>query len=267
MNWESLLNNSFLIKLLVAVVEVLVGFVLGPLAKRLLLRLSNRKGVDEGVLTFTGSFLSLFVRVLAVVIALGQLGADMTAVIGIFSAMGLGISLALKESMANVAGGLQILLTKPFGVGDYISCQDQEGTVQEIELMFTTLQTFNNQLIVVPNSILVSNSLINYTKYPTRRLVLPIPVAVMKDADAFCAAMQKEMENNPKILKSPAPRMVVGDYTADGKGVEINAICYTLNDNYWEEKYAQSAKMQELRKTFNLEPPISVVSLNPDGQV
>lgn len=261
MSWEQFISNNFLVKLAAAIVELVIGFFLGPLCKRMILKLNKRKGVDEGVLTFTGSFISIFIRILAVIIALGQIGADITAVVGIFSAMGLGVSLALKENMANVAGGLQILLTKPFKVGDYIACGSQEGTVVEIEIMFSTLKTFDNQLIVIPNSMLVSSMLINYSAYPSRRIVAQIPVGATGDYEAFRQKLLALMEANPNILKDPAPHTVIGDLNEQGNALPVKVLCYTLNEHYWDVKFQLNDQIHALRRQMKLEPPASYVEV------
>lgn len=261
MTWNEFVSNNFLVRLAAAAAELLIGFFLGPFCKRLILKLNKRKGMDEGVLTFTGSFINIFIRILSIIIALGQIGADITAVVGIFSAMGLGVSLALKENMANVAGGLQILLTKPFKVGDYIACGTEEGTVVEIEIMFSTLKTFDNQLVVIPNSMLVSSMLINYSAYPSRRIVTQIPVSAVGDYQSFRDRLMHLMESHAQVLKDPAPHTVIGDITPQGNSLSIKAICYTLNDHYWDVKFELNEQIQALRAQMELEAPASLVEM------
>lgn len=261
-DWNSFIHNSFLLKLIAAVIELLIGWVLGPFVKRQIMRLHNRnKKVDEGVLTFTGSFVNIFIRIIAIIIALAQIGVNMSVAVGAFSALGLGISLALKENMANVASGMQILVTKPFQVGDYISCDSMEGTVTAIELMFTTLQTFDNQQVVVPNAILISNPITNYSKYPTRRIVFAVPVSVQSSYEEFRQSLQTLMERHSGVMQDPKPKTVVGDYTPDGLGIQIKLVCYARLANYWDVLFDLKNEAEKIRQSEKLNPPVGLVEV------
>lgn len=259
MDWTSLIHNNFFIKLIAAAVELMIGFSLGPLAKRAIMKLHNRRGVDEGVLTFTGSLVNIAIRLIAIIIALGQIGVDMTVAVGAFSAVGLGISLALKENMANVASGMQILLTKPFRVGDYIAVTEMEGTVTAIEIMFTTLKTFDNQQVVIPNATLISNPVTNYSQYPTRRIVIAVPVSSQENYDAFREQAQELMESMPDILKDPKPKTVVAGYTPEGSGLTIKLVCYADLSTYWDTMYRLQEQVEVLRRKNSLNPPVNYV--------
>lgn len=261
MSWEAFIHNNFLVKLAVAALELVVGFFLGPMVKNMIMRLQNRKGVDEGVLTFTGSVASILIRLLAIIIALGQIGVDMSVVVGAFSAVGLGISLALKDNMANVASGLQILITRPFRVGDYIACKEMEGTVMSVEIMFTTLETFDNQLVVIPNRELIANAVTNYSVYPSRRLVLKVPVSLFSDVEEFRARALSIMQTNSKVLKDPAPKTVIGDYTPSGTGIEVGLVCYSTIEDFWDMKFELQEAVQTMRRELGINAPKDYVEV------
>ena len=163
---------------------VAVGFILGPVLKKGIIKLSKNAS-DKGALTFIGSAVSLLTKIAGIIIALSQLGVNTNVIVGAFSAAGLGISLALKDNMANVAGGMQILFTRPFMVGDYISVENKEGTVVRIELMFTVVKTPSAQEIIVPNSLMVQEIIINYSRDEYRRISLQFPVSISTDVQAL----------------------------------------------------------------------------------
>lgn len=259
------LQNSYLVKVLAAIIEVIIGFFLGPFVKRQIMRLHNQKGIDEGVLTFTGSMANTAIRFTGFIIALGQLGVDMSVIVGAFSAVGLGVSLALKENMSNVASGMQILITKPFKVGDYIACDGLEGTVTSIEVMFTTLKTVDQQQIVIPNTILISQSVTNYSLYPTRRIVLTIPIAIQDDYESFREQAKEIMDNQVGVLADPAPKTVVGAYSPDGRAIQIRLVCYAQTVNYWDTYYALTNKIEQLRKQVALHPPVDLIKVLPSN--
>ncbi len=261
------LQNSYLVKVIAAIIEVIISFFLGPFVKRQIMRLHNQKGVDEGVLTFTGSLANTAIRFIGFIIALGQLGVDMSVVVGAFSAVGLGVSLALKENMSNVASGMQILITKPFKVGDYIACDGLEGTVTAIEIMFTTLKTVDNQQVVIPNAILISQSVVNYSLYPTRRINIIVPISCLDDYEGFRLKAQDIMEAQSGVLADPVPKTVVGTYTPDGRAIQIKLVCYAQNGNYWDTYYALTNKIEVLRKEIALHPPIDLIQVvQPSSQ-
>jgi small conductance mechanosensitive channel len=220
------------------------------------MRLQAKNGVDKGVLTFTASFANIFIRTLTVIIALAQIGVDMSVAVGAFSAMGLGISLALKENMANVASGLQILITKPFRVGDYIAFNDKEGTVTEIDLMFTALTTFDNQQVIIPNASLISDSIVNYSAFPSRRIVIQVCVDALSDFSAFRQKAVDIMESYPGVLKDPKPKTVTAGLNDAGNGMQINCVCHTSIEEYWDVLYGLIDQLHDLRRSQQLDPPV-----------
>lgn len=139
MNWMTLL-----VRIGIFLIILLIGFLLGPATRNVIEKMA-RNAQDKGVYTFMGSMASNSIKLIAFIIALSSIGVDTTVLVGAFSALGVGLSLALKNNMANVAGGMQILLTRPFKVGDYISVagtqQMYEGTCTAIEIMYTSLVT------------------------------------------------------------------------------------------------------------------------------
>lgn len=233
--WEEFIKNSFWIDLLAAAAEIAVGFFLGSFVKKLILKFQNAKGVpvDQGVLTFTGSVANIAIRVIAIVIALAQIGVDMTIVVGALSALGLGVSLALRENMANVASGIQILMTKPFRIGDYIQNEEFEGTVKTIEIMFTTLETFDLQEVVIPNAQLISTPIVNYSTSPSRRVTFVVPVSRTCSYEKIQNEIQTMLDTEPGVLKDPKPMSIVADYSTNGKSLMIRIICFSKQEDYW----------------------------------
>ena len=254
-------ENKLIFQILIAIMEMGLGFILGPIVRNWIVRMHPR-GIDKGVLTFTGSLANALIRFLAIVIALAQLGVNMDVIVGAFSAVGLGVSLALKENMANVAGGLQILITRPFSVGDYIGIDGEEGSVKQVEIMFTTLETLNGQEVIIPNATLVSNTVINYTINKKRRVVIDVPVSCDGDYDSFRTEMVKIMKAHKDAYQDPAPTTMVTGFTPEGNGMIIRCICYCDNTNYWELLFDLNEQVQKQRSALKLSQPVSVVQVN-----
>ena len=167
-NWEKLGTTLWL-----PVLEICAGLILGPFVKRMILRMV-RKAPNKGVLTFLASLVNVMIIGLSFLLAMEQLGFKMSGTLSLLSAVGLGMTLALKDNMANVAGGLQILLTRPFAVGDYISVGGNQGTVSGIELMYTTVRTNGSKEVIIPNSLLVSDTIVNWSRDPLLHLTVHI---------------------------------------------------------------------------------------------
>lgn len=224
------IHADLLWNILLGSVEMLVFYFLGTLIQRLVNHLS-RRARNRGVWTFMASFANIFCKLVGVIIMLDQMGVSMNLIIGALSALGVGISLALKDNMASVAGGLQLLLTKPFKVGDYIKMGKHEGQVKSIEITFTTLNTRNNEEVVIPNNSLIIKSITNYSNEPERRVVINYPSnkndIYKNERELLIAA-----ENSQLVLKKPEPSVRIVSYTLDGANLEL--LAYTLPENYWQ---------------------------------
>ena len=253
LNFEAFFTHlgPFLEKAWIPLLEVVCGVVLGPFVKRILMR-AARNAPDQGALTFLASFSNITIIVFSIILAIEQLGINMTSIVALVSALGLGVSLAVKNNMANVAGGIQILLTKPFVVGDYIRIDEHKGVVKSIELMFTTLVTDNNKLVVVPNDEIVTNLVTNYSQTPTRRLRLVIPVKLPDDIPKVCARIQAIVEGDPRILKDPPLRVTV-DKVVEGYA-NILLIAYVDWEDYERCKEDFNYKIVSNLKQFQPQP-------------
>ena len=243
---------DFAIQLGIALLIILVGFVTGPLLRSGIIHLSKNAS-DKGVMTFIGSACNLSVKAIAIVIALQHLGVQMSIIVGAFSAMGLGISLALKSNMANVAAGLQIILTSPFKVQDFIAIDAYEGRVIRIETMFTTLLTPDHQEVVIPNLDCVTHVVKNYSSQPNRRIYIKIPVGLECDVDAFCKEIVQIAKEDVRIVENPAPVAVMTEFIADGSGINIGLYCHTSFDSYWDVLYDLNEKIQKKRLDMHIE--------------
>lgn len=214
------LMQQFLAKAWLPALEILVGFILGPLVKRMIMRLSS-KLVDKGATTFIASCANFLIIFLAVVVAMEQLGVQMHSIVAFVTAAGLGISLALKSNMANVASGLQILFTKPFTVGDFIETPNHKGRVKSIEMMYSTLITNNNKEVVVPNSLLTSETLVNHSKYEYENIRIKLPVNYPIDLKRIQEDVMKITSANPMVLPAPEPVVTIAQFNEQYANVLI----------------------------------------------
>lgn len=252
-------DMQMLIDLAIAAAIVAIGFVLGPLFKKWIIKLS-KSAPDRGALTFLGSCTSVCVKIFSIVIALSHLGLNMNVIVGAFSALGLGVSLALKDNMANVAGGIQILFTRPFSVGDYIKIEDKEGTVVRIEVMFVVLRTANNQEIIVPNSVAISDIVVNYSLQQNRRVYISFDIAFEEDVDRVIAMCDEILSKDVRVLRDPMYQVVVEQLKPTG--IQMAIYCWCDLSEYWNVLYDVNKAIQKKRLELNIKPGYTLIKSN-----
>ncbi|MEC8859048.1 MAG: mechanosensitive ion channel domain-containing protein [Pseudomonadota bacterium] len=192
-----------------ALATLVLGLWVVSILVSLVKRLLKRSKVDPSLASFLSSLMSILLKVLVYITALGVLGVQMTSFIAILGAAGLAIGLALSGTLQNFAGGVMILFFKYFKVGDFIEAQGHMGTVKEIQIFVTELNTPDNKTIFVPNGPLSTGSLINYSAQPTRRVDWTFGIAYGDDVDTAYGVLGRLIEADDRILKDPAPFMAV----------------------------------------------------------
>lgn len=194
-------------------------------------KLIHKKGYDKTIENFAISLISIGLKILLVILVITQLGFETTSLVAVIGAAGLAIGLALQGSLSNFAGGVLILILKPFKVGDWIEAKGVQGSVKETSLFYTKLLTFGNQLAIIPNGQLTNDNIINYTAEGKRRAGITIGISYssnIKLAKDILLNLLNEQEN---ILKDPAPVVVVTEL-ADS-AVNLSVRFWALNDDYW----------------------------------
>lgn len=127
--------------------------------------------------------------------------------------------------------------------------------------MFTTLQTANMQQVIIPNSYIVSNTIINYSNYPTRRIVITVSANLKSDYASFREKAVAAMKAHAKVLKDPAPTTVIAGFTSDGSGVNINCVCYVPQEAYWDVLFDLNDAIQQQRQAANLRQPADLIEV------
>ena len=225
----------------------LILLLLGLLVIRTLLRMCDRLfDRSERIApfrTYLRSILRVVLYILLALTVLHSLGVEVTSFVALLSVAGLAVSLSLQNTLSNVAGGVMLLLSKPFTVGDYVSCEGIEGTVRAIDLAYTTFTTPDNKEIFVPNSQIVAAKLINYTALGRRRIDFDFCASYDAPTEAVRAALLDAAAAFPQILPDPAPLAVLSEY---GK----SSVVYKLRiwvgaDDYWDVYYGVQAKVRE----------------------
>ncbi len=220
---ERLLENAFNFSL--KIVSALIVLVVGMLIIRILMyfikRIIEKRNVDTTVSGFLLNMISWLFRLLLFIAVVSKLGVETTSFVAVLGALGLAIGLSLQGSLSNFTGGLLIIMFKPFRVGDYIQAQGVEGTVKQIQVFNTQINSDNNQAIFIPNGILSNGTIVNFSKEKNRRANLRIVVSTANDLVKVNQIFLDILKNKDKILKNPAPTVVLTELTGDTAAFNI----------------------------------------------
>ena len=201
------------IRIVLALITLFVGVQVIKIVRRILKKSLERGKADTGVVQFLDSFVKVLLMILLIFMIAINFGVDAASIVAILGSMGVAISLALQGSLANFAGGVLILLLKPFKVGDYIkeNSHGNEGTVTEIQLFYTKLLTIEKHVVVLPNGALANTSLINYTETPTRRVDLKVGISYQADLKKAKEVIQEVMHQDTLVVQEEPMWVYVSD--------------------------------------------------------
>jgi small conductance mechanosensitive channel len=229
-------------RLVLAALTLIVGWwLVGKLTAGVLALLERRK-VEPTLHGFLGSLVGIILKVLLLISVAGMVGVETTSFIAMIGAAGLAIGLALQGSLANFAGGVLILLFRPFRVGEYIEAQGVAGTVDHIQIFHTVLMTPDNKTVVVPNGKLSNDSIVNYSRQPTRRVDLNIGIDYADDVRKARSILLDLAIGDARVLTDPAP--VVWLASLGDSSVNLSLRMWTRTEDYWPTFF----DLQELAK-------------------
>ena len=195
----------FGLKVLAALVIYIVGAWIIKRIKRALARMFERKQTDKAMASFVSSFVSISLTIVLIIVTIGTLGINTTSLAALLAAGGMAIGMALSGTVQNFAGGLMLMIFKPFKAGDYIEAQGYAGTVTEVTIVGTHLTTIDNRRIVLPNGALSNGNIVNYSRFPLRRIDLPVSVEYGTDASACKEKLLEIIRGDERILDAATP--------------------------------------------------------------
>ena len=253
---------SFGLRLLLTIILFIVGSRLIKVVRKIVRRSMERTGADVGVIQFMDSLIKLILYFLLVLFLADGIGVDTTSVMALVGSAGLTIGLAFQGSLSNFAGGVLILLIKPFKVGDYIiyTSGNLEGKVTKIEMFYTTLFTIDNKKVVIPNGTLSNSSLINVTAEDKRRIDITVGVsytANLKLAKEVCLNL---LAAQPAVLQDQN-NMVVVDDLADS-AVNLKICCWVSAEDYWSTRWELIEKIKLAFDENGIEIPFNQLDVN-----
>jgi small conductance mechanosensitive channel len=209
-------------------------------------KMMEKSKLDKGVKGFLKSVLKFLLYFVLLVVICGQVGIDTASVITLLGTAGLAFSLALQGSLSNFAGGILILVLKPFIVGDFINAQGFEGTVEKIDIFYTTLLTLDNKAVVLPNGTLSNGSIINVTREPMRRLDVKVPIDYSNDIKKATDVLTKVLEKEELRVKEKPVEVIVVEFGDDAIILETHS--WFLKENFVAYR---SAVLTDVKKAFD----------------
>lgn len=228
---------GFAFQVLLALIFFFLGRMVINWIRKLCGRMLERSSADKGVEQFVDSLLKFGLNTLLIFMIATKFGLDTASVAALIASAGVALGLALQGSLSNFAGGVLILLLKPFVVGDYIieDSHGNEGTVKEIQMFYTKLVTMDNRSVIIPNGMLTNNSLTNVTQMEERRLEVKVSISYESDLKKAKEVLWELMERESRISKEQERNIFVSELGMDG--VEIGMRCWVKTEEYWPVKW------------------------------
>lgn len=215
----------------VAILILIIGFWLAKLFSRGMVKLLERRGSDQSLIGFMRSLTSITIKILVVVTAITQLGVQMTSFVAILGAAGLAIGMAFSGTLSNFAGGVMILLFKPFKAGDFVDIQGEQGIVKEVLIFNTILTTTDNKVIILANGAVSNGTIVNYTKAEKRRVDWSFGIAYGDDLKVAKELIQKFIKEDKRILQKDENFVGLGELADSSVNITVRA--WVKTDDYW----------------------------------
>ena len=246
-------------KILFAVIVLIVGRWIVRRLNKLVNKILTKREVDASLTTFVRSLVSITLNLLLVIVIIGILGIETSSFIALFASAGVAVGMALSGTLQNFAGGVMILLFKPFKVGDFIEAQGQSGTVREIQIFNTILTTADNKVIIIPNGGLSTGLMKNYSKEPTRRVDWEFGIAYGDDYTKAREVLARLLDDS-RVLKEPPYFIALTSLGASSVNIVVRA--WVNSADYWGVYFDMNEKVYKTFAQENLNIPFPQMDIH-----
>ena len=261
--------NQFLVKmgtnLVICILILVIGFWLAKILSKTLRKILRKSNTDEGLVTFATSFVSMVLKILVVVTAITQIGVEMTSFVAILGAAGLAIGMAFSGTLSNFAGGVMILVLKPFKVGDTILTQGEKGVVKEIQIFNTYLYTSDNKVIILPNGPVANGNITNFTKADKRRVDTFFNLSVEDDITKAREIIETIIKADKRILKDP--KYFIGIESSSNGVVQLVVRAWAMTDEHSDVLYSMNETIFRQLKESGFHFPVAVPAVAPIAKI
>lgn len=224
------------LRVVLAALAFLIGVQLIGLLRRILKKTLTRSRIDEGAVCFIDSFVKFGLYFVLILMIASGMGVDAASILAILGSASVAVGLAIQGSLSNFAGGVLLLVLKPFVAGDYIKDGlGNEGTVDAVDIFYTQIVTPENKVIVLPNGTLANGTITNYTKCSERRIDIPVGIAYEEDIQKARKVIEAAILGMPSVINEKEIRVFVD--SLGESSVNLNVRCWTLQSDYWTTKW------------------------------
>ena len=255
--WEEQQDNVILFgrTLLLTVLVILVAWIIGKIISRVINKsIGKIPKIDEAVGKILSSVARTFIWIFAFLIILDLFGVNTASILTVLGAAGLAIGLAMKDSLSNIAAGLMLLILRPYQIGDYVDCGSVSGTIKEMGLFTTTLQTFDGIFVSVPNNSISGGPVKNYSRNPLRRADIVVRIAYGDSLPKAIEVLTVFLKQNELIIQDPAPEVLVSELS--DFSVNLNLRFWTKSESYWDAYWNVKEKVKEEIESAGLNIPV-----------
>lgn len=247
------------LNILYGIVILIAGLILCKVIKEILRAVLRKSKRDEAMTSFVVSLTDIILKIIVLITALATMGINTASIIAVIGTCGVAVGLALKDSLGNLASGIMIIFNKPFKKGDYVEIAGEEGLITAINLFNTTLTTYDNTVIIIPNSQAVNNPVVNYDGCKFRRVVVDVDVPKGSDLDEVKAIVSAVADKEPLLTEEIDYTVRMEEQTPDCVRLKLKA--YTDAANYWDVKYNLTENVYDALKAGGLMPPNAQVDV------
>ncbi len=231
-NWLTTTGIKVVISIVIMIVSFsIINWLSKKIAKRADKKVEENKKIDKTIYRTLSYVAKVGLKVLVVIALIGYLGIDTSAITALLASLGVGIGLAINGTLSNFAGGILILITRPFKDDDYIEACGYSGTVEDIRICHTKLRTTDNKVVYLPNGKLSTSEIVNYTEKDIRRVDLTFSISYSDDFEKAKKVIEDVWNQNELILKDPAPSVRVSAQSASS--IDLTAKVWCKNEDYW----------------------------------
>ena len=240
-------------KLLLAVITLIIGLWLIGIATRGIEYVLEKRNLDVSLRKWLSSITNVALKACLLISVISMIGVQTTSFLAVLGAAGLAIGLALQGSLSNFAGGVLILIFKPYQVGDYIQANGEEGVVEAIDVFFTFLKTLDNKHVILPNGPLANGNLVNFTRDEIRRVDLSVGISYNDNVDTAIDALIAMIKEDERALTDPAPFVGVTGYGDSSVDLTVRIWCKT--EHYWDVFFDNNKKIKPALDAANITIP------------
>ncbi len=266
MNWEAFLNTvvnwvaTAGVKILIALVVMFISFKIVNIVSRKIEKSAEKKNADKTIMRTIAYIFKLGMKIIITICLVGYVGIDTSGLTALVASLGVCVGLAVNGALSNLAGGVLIILTRPFRVDDYIEAQGFSGTVEDIHITNTKLRTPDNKTIYIPNGALSAGPVVNYSLRDTRRVDEVFTISYAADYGKAKQILSEIFESHPLVLKDPAPFIRMSEHAASS--INITTRVWVKSEDYWTVKFDVLELVKEKFDQEGIEIPFNQLDVH-----